>query len=209
MCPGHFDLRPSHVSAANRADLLINQGWETWFPELRQSVVNPEVRLVTAQTRGNWMLPEVHRRAVAELVQLLVEANSAGGDTFHQRAESYLRRVDSVARAVRERFAALDKPTVLAADQQAPFLSWLGFRVVGTYGRPEEFTARSLSALARVGIDSAVGIIVDNLQSGPDAGRELARALGARHLNLTNFPFEDDYVATLGASADSLARVIE
>ncbi|MFO7674697.1 MAG: zinc ABC transporter substrate-binding protein [bacterium] len=209
MCPGHFDVRPSHVAAAARADLIIRQGWEEWFDDLARSLPEPRPRVVTAATGGNWMLPEVHRLAVLELAGLLAGLDTALADTFKLNAGRYLARVDSASRAARALLAGRSLPTAIAAEHQAPLLRWLGFRVVATYGRPEDFTARELSRLARVGIDSAVGLVADNLQSGPDAGGPLAAAFGARHVNLTNFPLEDDYPATLLESARTIARLLE
>ena len=209
MCPGHFDIRPSHVAAANRASLLINQGWERWFPELKRSVSSPGVRFVTATTPGNWMLPETHKRAVLELADILAQADSVGADTFHLLAAHYLDRIDSVARWTRDRLRGNSRPPVLASERQAPFLRWLGFRVVATYGRPGEITARKLTYLAQVGVDSGVGLVVDNLQSGPDAGLELARALKAKHVNLTNFPLGGDYLNSLTRNVRDLAAQLE
>lgn len=209
MCPGHFDIRPSHVAAAARADVIVRQGWEEWFDGLARSLPEPRARMHACSTGGNWMLPDVHRRAVGELTALLAELDTAGADTFNSRAAAYLGRVDSAARVARAPFSGRTLPRALAAEHQAPFLRWLGFRVVATYGRPEEFTASGLTRLARVGADSSVGIVVDNFQSGPDAGRSLAAALDARHANLANFPADDDYPATLLANARALAALLE
>ena len=48
-------------------------------------------------------------------------------------------------------------------------------------------------------------MVVDNLQSGPDAGRGIAEALGVPHVILSNFPSENGYLATLG---DNVAAVL-
>jgi len=209
MCPGHFDIRPSHVAAVARADLIVRQGWEDWFDGLARELPEPRARVYTCSTGGNWMLPDVHRRAVGELTGLLAGLDSVAADTFRSRAAVYLARVDSAALLARASFSGRVLPRALAAEHQAPFLRWLGFRVVATYGRPEEFTASELTRLASVGADSAVGIVIDNLQSGPGAGRSLAEALHARHADLTNFPLDADYPATLVENARTLARLLE
>jgi zinc transport system substrate-binding protein len=209
MCPGHFDIRPSHVAAAAGADIIIRQGWELWFDDLVRSLPEPRARVVTCTTGGNWMLPEIHRRAVDELTGLLAGLDTAAADTLRARATAYLGRVDSAARVARSLFRGRALPRAICAEHQAPFLRWLGFRVVATYGRPEELTAAELTRLARVGADSVVGIIIDNLQSGPDAGRPLADALGIRHANLSNFPLDSDYPATLVGNARAVAGLLE
>ncbi len=56
LCPGHFDLKPSDVAAANNARLILNHGWETWYPSLEKALLPPRPRKVTLSTKGNWMI---------------------------------------------------------------------------------------------------------------------------------------------------------
>lgn len=208
LCPGHFDVRPSDVLAANRARLLLNHGWEEWFPRLEQSIDNLQLRRVTLKTKGNWMIPPVQSAAVDEITELLADLVPARADSLRAAAARYKVRLDSAAAAVRAAFADKTLPPVIAAQQQAPFLEWAGFRVVATYGRAEDFTAAELTRLARVAVDSGVAIVVDNLQSGPDAGLALADELKVAHVTLTNFPLEGDYPKALLDNAALLARAL-
>jgi len=207
-CPGHFDVPPSAVVAANEARLLLNHGWEEWFPELRSAVANPGLVEVTARTRGNWMVPPVHAVAVEEIADLLVQVDPAGSAAYEAGARRCLSRVDTAATQARRLLAGRPLPKVICSDKQAPFLAWLGFDIVAVYGRPEDFTARELSRLAQVAVDSGVGLFVDNLQSGPDAGRALAEAAGASHVTLSNFPLEGSYPRQLLANADALLKAL-
>lgn len=106
-------------------------------------------------------------------------------------------------------FRGRNLPVAIASVQQAPLLEWLGFRVVATYGRPEEFSARELTRLARVAVDSGVGLVVDNLQSGPEAGKPLAEVLKVPQVTLTNFPGAEGYPQTLAANAAALVRALQ
>ena len=209
LCPGQFDLKPSDITAANQARLILNHGWEGWFPRLEKAMWAADVRKVTLATQGNWMIPDLQKRAAAEITVLLIGLDSARADTYRLAGERYEVRVDSAAAAARALLAGKTLPAVIAADQQAPFVTWLGFRVVATYGRAEDFTAQELTRLARVAIDSGVTLVVDNLQSGPDAGKPLAEALKVGHVTLTNFPLQGDYVQALIANADTLAKLVK
>ncbi len=208
LCPGHFDIPPSAVAAANNAELLLSHGWETWLPGFEQALANPRLRKVKLATAGNWMVPAVHRAAVEEIAVLLAEADTASAPRFRRAADRYRAKVDTVAGQARGRLAGRQLPRVIGAEHQAPLLRWLDFPVVATYGRPEEFTAAELTRLARLAVDSSVGLFVDNLQSGPDAGTALAEAAGARHVTLTNFPLDDDYPATLLANVAAIESAI-
>jgi zinc transport system substrate-binding protein len=209
LCPGHFDLKPSDVAAANNARLILNHGWEAWYQSLEKAIIPPGPRRVTLATQGNWMIPELQKQAAVEIAALLAEIDTARADTYRLAAARYQSEVDSTAAAVRAMLAGKELPTVIAADQQTPFLKWLGFRVVATYGRPEDFTAQELTRLARVASDSGVKLVVDNLQSGPDTGKPLADGLGATHVTLTNFPLHGSYRQALLDNAAALEQAVE
>jgi zinc transport system substrate-binding protein len=209
LCPGHFDLKPSDVAAANNARLILNHGWEAWYPALEKAIIPPGPRRVTLATKGNWMIPDLHKQATAEIAALLAQVDTARADTYRLAVARYDSKVDSAAAAARALLAGRELPAVIAAEQQAPFLEWLGFRVVATYGRAEDFTAQELTRLARVAQDSGVALIVDNLQSGPETGKPLADGLKVLHVTLSNFPLEGSYPKTLLDNTAVLARAIE
>ena len=209
LCPGQFDLKPSDVTAANNARLMLNHGWEAWYPSLEKALIPPGPRRVTLATKGNWMIPEIQKKAAGEIAAILIELDTARADTFLLAAERYRSDVDSSAAAALSLLAGKQLPAVIAAEQQAPFLAWLGFRVVASFGRAEDFSAQGLTRLARVALDSSVGLVVDNLQSGPDAGKPLAEALKAKHVTLTNFPLHGSYRQALLDNVAELARAIE
>jgi zinc transport system substrate-binding protein len=209
LCPGHFDLKPSDIAAANNAKLILNHGWEAWYASLEKAIIPPGPRRVTLATKGNWMIPDIHKQATIEVAALLAELDTARADTLRLAAERYRTGVDSAGAAARALLAGRALPAIIAAEQQAPFLEWLGFRVVATYGRAEDFTAQELTRLARVAQDSGVTLIVDNLQSGPDTGKPLAEGLKVLHVTLSNFPLQGSYRSTLIENVTALARAIE
>jgi zinc transport system substrate-binding protein len=208
LCPGHFDIRPSDVTAANNARLMLNHGWETWYPALEKAIIPPGPRRVTLATKGDWMVPDIHKQAAAEIAALLAELDTTRADTLRLAAEKYRAEVDSAGAVARALLAGRDLPATIAAEQQSPLLRWLGFRVVATYGRAEDFTAQELTRLARVAQDSGVVLIVDNLQSGPNAGKPLAEALKTEHVTLTNFPLHGSYRQALLDNAAALAQTL-
>jgi hypothetical protein len=130
-------------------------------------------------------------------------------DSIRAAAQRYETQIDSAAQVVRSLFTGKELPAVIASDKQAPFLSWLGFRVVAAYGNADDFSAHELTRLARVALDSSVQLVVDNLQSGPDAGLGLAQAAQAEHVTLTNFPLKGNYPETLLGNAQTLALAIQ
>ena len=209
LCPGQFDLKPSAVAAANSARLILNHGWEAWYPSLEKAIISPGPRRATLTTQGNWMIPDLQKQAAGEIAVLLQEIDPARADTYRLAAARYEADVDSATATARTLLTGKELPAVVAADQQAPFVASLGFRVVATFGRPEDLTAQGLTRLARVALDSNVGLVVDNLQSGPDAGKPLAEALKAKHVTLTSFPLHGSYRQALLDNVSALAQAIE
>jgi len=78
--------------------------------------------------------------------------------------------------------------TVLCADMQVGFLRWVGFNVVAAYGRPDSLTPQVVRELVDTGREADVTLIIDNLQSGQDAGVPIAMDIGCPRIILSNFP---------------------
>ena len=71
LCPGQFDLKPSDITAANTAKLILNHGWEAWYPALVKAILPPGPQRMTLKTPENWMVPDLQKQAVDEITLLL------------------------------------------------------------------------------------------------------------------------------------------
>lgn len=177
--------------------------------KLKNETKNKGETWTVLQTKGNWMVPAVQRQATDEITTLLIRALPGESLFLKKNRARYHSQIDSLANQIKALFAGRPLPRVVASEHQADFLKWLGFNVVGAYRRPEDLTTRELSSLAQVMVDSSVGLVVDNLQSGPEAGRPLAEAAGVSHITLSNFPLNGDYLKTVLDNARALIKVIE
>ena len=188
-CPGHYDIRPGDVRAASRARILFVHGYEGYVERLRQAA-GGKVRVLQVGVKGNWLVPKAQARAAAQMARLLAAERPGLQRVFHDRAARFRRRIGEVAGALRKRTlqAGLPRVAVLCSDQQAELAQWLGMRVVAAYPRPEEMGPAAMSSLARQGRQQRVRLVIDNLQSGPRAGAQLAQQIGAAHVCLSNFP---------------------
>lgn len=209
MCPGHFDIAPQALAAVYEAQLVLYHGWEGWMEKLKAEAKKRGESWIVLQTKGNWMVPTIQRQATDEITALLIRAVPGESVFLTKNRARYQFQIDSLANEIKALLAGRRLPRVVASEHQADFLQWLGFNVVGTYRRPEDLTARELSYLAQVIVDSGVGLVVDNLQSGPDAGKPLAEAAGISHITISNFPLQGDYLKTLLDNARTLIKVIE
>lgn len=191
-CPGHFDLKPDDVKKLASAKLLLYHDWQgkIFNKGVLASADNKDLDAVPVSVAGNWMAPPVQKEAIKKIAQILGEKDAANKGYYEERAERLAAAVADEERKLRERLdaAGVAGVKVICAEMQAGFLKWAGFDVVATYGRPEDLTPKKLQELIEKGKAAGVRLVVDNLQSGPDAGKSLAAELGAARVTLSNFP---------------------
>lgn len=204
MCPGHFDLTPGHVRMLQRADLLVMHGFEQWARDVITAAGNGRLQVVRLQTTGNAMAPSVHLQLTAELRDLLCSCDSSGCAAHRQRAEAYARSVADSTADLKQRASALRGVPVACAEHQQALLAWLGCSVAVTYGRPDDLTPGVLGTIEDKARTAGALLVVDNLQSGAEAGTALATDIGARHVVLSNFPSGTSYLQTLTSNVDAL-----
>jgi zinc transport system substrate-binding protein len=194
-CPGHYDIRPGDMVSILNGGALYWQGYESFIPPLLNSLEKKNLKVCKVDVAGDWLIPDIYIRAGS-----VVERTLSGIDPTH--AKQYARNFKVLElQAQRTGEAVLNEVhsvgakniRVLCSNQQTPLLKWMGFEVVGDYGRAEYFTPENLHRLLTLAQRRHVHLVVDNLQSGPDAGVQLAHDVGAAHVTLSNFPggFED------------------
>ena len=205
-CPGHYDLKLSDIALVKNADLVVSfRG----MPFMQGAEID-ENRLFSVDSEDrNWMVPDAY---IAGLEILASEFSKL----FPESAPLIRERKEQAAREVAEKKASLDariksagigQKTAIASSMIREPLEWMGLRVVGEYGRPESISAREIANLIRTGKTEEAVMIADNLQSGPDAGKGIAEALGIPHIALANFPLENGYAATLEDNVNAVLHV--
>lgn len=88
-------------------------------------------------------------------------------------------------------------------------MKWAGFDIMATYGRSENLTPRALRDLIEIGRKHHVRLVVDNLQSGPEIGSQIAEDIGAGHVVLTNFPEHGSYLKAIQKNARALCDALD
>lgn len=188
--PGNFDIKPGDVQNLADAGLLLLHGWpgEGYADKLIASVDNPHLVVVKANIDGNWMIPSVQKAAVEKVMSVLVENDGKNAAAYQQAADAYTKKIQDVEKDIRSRLAGVAGINVIASMRQADFLKWAGFNVVGSFVSPQELTPQKVRELVDSGKADNVVLVVNNLQDSRDAGQAIARELGVKNLNLSNFP---------------------
>ncbi len=208
-CPGHFDVKLSDVEKVNRADLFVCFQ-ETPFTKMTGPGGGQRELFVDSENR-NWMVPDAYLRGLMSLAEKLSERFSEERDTIQSRRDAAIREVKKETASLLHLIVkdGLSGKPVIASSMQKEPLEWMGFRVVGEFGRAEAISARDLVRLSKTGKKQKIVAVVDNLQSGPEAGKGIAETLGIPHVILTNFPSEHGYLATLAENVNALRNALK
>ncbi len=200
-CPGHFDVSPGDVQKLSDASLFILHGWqgEMFSQELIDSADNPDLTVISldipSNPQSNWMVPSVQQVAIDRVADALSEVDTANIGDYQASADEYKNTVETKEAEIKSKLAGenLSSINVICSGMQAAFLNWVGLNVVTFYGRPDSFTPQVTKELVDKGRQENVSLIIDNLQSGQDAGAGLAEELGCTRIILSNFPggFDD------------------
>lgn len=202
-CPGHYDVKLADIEEVQKADLVISfRG----MPFMKGASFDDQKKLEMDNGARNWMVPDSYIDGMNHLANHLSVRFPADRDEIGRRNEAavLLIRKESVKLRDRITLAGLRGLAVLASSLQKETLEWMGLRVVGVYGRPESISARDVVRLIRIGREQQALAVVDNLQSGPDAGIRIAEALGRPHIVLNNFPSERGYLSTLKENVEAV-----
>ena len=202
-CPGHYDVKLSDLARVKKADLVIS------FVNMpfMQDVERDADREIRIDTQGrNWMAPPFYVEGLKILADRLSGRFPEHAGRIAERRDRAIREVAEKDRALGEKIrrAGIAPAGVIASSMLRGPLEWMGCRIAGEYGRPESISAREIASLIRIGRESGAALIVDNLQSGPEAGKGIAEALKVPHVVIANFPSENGYLATLEENVDAV-----
>ena len=206
MCPGHFDMSPAVLRQAEGADLFLRHEWERWVVDTARRLTGADAVPIVAA--GNWMVPERNLAAAAAVRDALVRADPAGSGTYWRNYAAYRSTLERLTHWLDREAMVFRGVPVAAATQQREFLERLGITVAAEYGRAEDLSAREVARVIDAARAADVRLVVDNLQSGPNAGAQVARDLGVPHVTLTNFPLDAGYPATLRANVAALRKAL-
>ncbi len=198
-CPGHFDVKPGDIQKLADADLFLLHGWqgEMFSQDLIATANNPDLTVVTIGVRvgenTNWMAPLVQRAAVDRIVATLSEADAENSAVYQELAVEYKDSISAKEAEIEARLAEEDLAgiNVMCSDQLPGFIQWVGLNIVDTYGQAD--LPQAVRELVDTGREAGVTLIIDNLQSGQDAGLPIAIDIGCKRIILSNFPggFDD------------------
>ncbi len=209
-CPGHFDVKPGDIQKLADAELFLMHGWqgEMFSQELIASANNPDLTVVNINVKvgenTNWMAPPVQLAAVDMITAALAEADAENTTAYEELAAEYkdsttAKEAEIEAKLAEEDLASIN---VMCSDMLVGFVQWTGLNIVATYGESDLLIPQVVKDLVDTGREENVTLIIDNLQSGQDAGAGLAEELDCERIILTNLPGGFDNTETWEKAID-------
>jgi zinc transport system substrate-binding protein len=204
--PGDFDTKPGDIQKLADADLFLLHGWpgEKFVPNLIASANNADLTVVRIEIEGNWMIPPVQLEATEKITAALSQVDNKNSPAYQKSMAEYKGKIVAKETEIKAKLAEgnLSEVNVICASWQAGFVTWTGFNVVATYGNLDSLTPKVVKELVDKGREAEVALIIDNLQSGKDAGKGIAEELGGKRVILSNFPGGFDNTETWEKAID-------
>ncbi len=204
--PGNFDVKPGDIQNLANASLFLLHGWpgEGYADKLVSSANNPKLTVIKANVDGNWMIPSVQLAATDKVMSILSQIDSKNASAYQKSAEAYKKKIQVKETDIKARLAKANVSSVkvIASARQADFLQWASFNVVATFASPQALTPQAVKDLIDKGKAQGATLVINNLQDGQDAGKAIAQELGAKNLNLSNFPGSFDNTETWEKAID-------
>jgi len=206
MCPGHFDISPNEVKQLNQADMILYQGFEHFIEDLFSSTHSPFIKLKVA---GNLMIPENHIQAAKNVAQVLAEKYPHLKNLITPNLEAYCQQIKNQEKEVKNRLKTFKNTPVLCAVMNKDFIEWSGLKVVATIPRDEDISLRSMQRIIGQAKDANTRLIIGNLQSSGKVGQTIADELRMPFVQVSNFPKDDDYLATLQNNCTQILNALQ
>ena len=215
-CPGHFDVKPGHIQKLDDANLFLLHGWqgEKFSQKLIASVNNPDLTVVKIDVKvgenDNWMTPPVQLAATDEITTALCQVDAENSSAYQNSAAELKDIIETKEAEIEASLAEvnLSSVSVMCADMIVGFVEWTGLNLVTTYGRPDSLTVQLVRELVDQGRAENVTLIIDNLQSGQDAGVGMAADIGCKRIILSSFPGGFDNTETWEKAIDRNIELI-
>ena len=193
-CPGHYDVKPSDIEALTNSKAFFIHNYQQNYENITgliEAVENPNLIITVINITGNWMTPPVQAEAVGKIAQALGEIDADNAAYYQEKAAERAQAILAKGEEVKDRLleARVEQVKVICAEMQAGFVSWAGFNITATFGRPEDLSPAQIADLIDNAQESGVTLMIDNLQSSSTTlGASMEQDIEAIPVTISNFP---------------------
>jgi len=185
VCPAHYDVKPSDVEKLKNASLVLSHGIEPWIDKL-VSASGSKAQVFKGICRS-WSTPDDLKNGYIQVANILKKYLNLSVD---ERLARSLHTIDEVASWLKDYSEknGFEGAPVVVMRWQKSYISYLGFKVVASYGPPETVSLKEYSEVVSNATQAHAVLVIDNLPSGVDLGLKIAREVDAVEVALHNFP---------------------
>jgi len=187
-CPGHFDIKSSHLLSIEKSGILFAHGFEPYLEQIKASIKREDFSPVIIKIDGSWFIPENQKKLYFGICEILSEKFPGYRNFFNSNTKKAIKEIEKTDKKIKEMMKNLKGSACICNNHIKEMLQYLGLDVIATYGRKEELAPVEIKNLIKIGKEKDVKIIIDNLQAGPDTGKVIAEELKIPHITLSNFP---------------------
>lgn len=208
VCPGHYDIKPEAVADFRDCDGIVAHTFEPFVDKVVSNIDNPDLKVVKIEVIGAWMAPEKQKEAVNKVLAEVKKLDPDNSAYYEKNTADYINKIDQVSLEMQQLFKEHEtsKGKVICQQYQQGLMEWMGFEVIGTYERPDSLTPEKIKELIDTGNADNAALVVDQLQVGPEAGKEIAESIGAENITVSFYPGglsdQVDYFAELEANVE-------
>jgi zinc transport system substrate-binding protein len=210
--PGDFNATPGDIEKLASAKLFLLMGapGEVWADKLITSANNPNLTVVKTNIISANLTPSLQLAATDKVLSALIQVDSINTSTYQKSGDEYKRRIAAKETEIKAILANANvlRTNAISSAMQADFLKWAGITVIANYSDPKSLTPQVVRGLIDQGKAARVTLIVDNVHNGKDAGKAIAEELGAKQINLSNFPGGLDNTETWEKAIDKNIELI-
>lgn len=212
-CPGHYDIKPGDIEMLAEGEVFLIHHWQQGHENIKgliSAANNPDLIIKVIEVKGNWMVPLVQAEAVDKIAAALSEVDPVNSAYYQERGEKRRQAILAKGEKIQAKLeaAGVNEVKVICSKKQAGFVNWAGFEVVATYGRPEGFTPAKVAEIVTEAKAAGVALVIDNLQSGPKAGKGMAQDIGAVQVTISNFPGGFEQTETWEKAIDKNVKLL-
>lgn len=201
-CPGHFDLRPSQITALRASRLVLRFDFQADLDQRLGTGPASGPRIAAVTVPGGLCEPPSYLAACRQVAEAAVNAGLLERTTAEARLAAISQRLDELSVWVMQRVgdAKLRGAAVVTSRHQAAFCRFLGLSVVATFTGADTASIEEISAAIRDGTPARA--VVANVPEGRRLADALGQRLGVPVIVFDNFPAE----ASGGTGFDALVR---
>ncbi len=186
MCPGHFDLKPSHVKMLRQARAVVLFDFQQSFAQ-KLSLADASLLL---HPNGGLSVPSTYLDLCSQLKNSLIQRFPELEQSLQESFTKMNLRMQALSQEIEQQTVSLAQTgcPVLCSVHQEAFLRWLHCLPVDTFAGSDTETLVDIESALGAGQAASIRLVVANEPEGTALAQAIAQQLSVPWVVLGNFP---------------------